>query len=83
VKNPSKLPSQIERIYAPYKIAALVEVLSEQGSAPEESVKSSGVDVDKIYDASALTSLRQYAAVCRNAILLSCSPATPFIVGSA
>jgi AraC-like DNA-binding protein len=77
-----KLPLQNERIYAPYKIAALVEVLSEQGIAPEDSLKGSGVDVDRIYDAAALTSVRQYAAVCRNAILLSCSPGTPFIVGS-
>ncbi|MCC8395903.1 AraC family transcriptional regulator [Paraburkholderia sp. MMS20-SJTR3] len=78
----SKLPLQNERIYAPYKIAALVEVLGEQGIAPEDILKGSGVEVDSIYDASALTSVRQYAAVCRNAISLSCSPATPFIVGS-
>jgi AraC-like DNA-binding protein len=78
----SKLPLQNERIYAPYKIAALVEVLGEQGISPEESLKGSGVEVERIYDASALTSVRQYVAVCRNAILLSCSPATPFITGS-
>jgi AraC-like DNA-binding protein len=78
----SKLPLLNERIYAPYKIAALVEVLSEQGIAPEDSLNGSGVEADKIYDASALTSVRQYGAVCRNAISLSCSPATPFIVGS-
>ena len=78
----SKLPLLNERIYAPYKIAALVEVLSEQGIAPEQSLKDSGVDADKIYDASALTSVRQYVAVCRNAILLGCSSATPFITGS-
>lgn len=67
------LPLLNERIYSPCKIAALVEVLSEQGIASEDSLKGSGVDVDKIYDACALTSVRQYAAVCKNAILLSCS----------
>lgn len=78
----SKLPLLNERIYAPYKIAALVEVLSEQGIAPEDSLKGSNVSADEIYDASTLTSVRQYVAVCRNAVLLSRNAATSFIVGS-
>lgn len=79
---PPKMPLFNERIYAPYKIAALVEVLSEQGIAPADSLKGSGVDEDKIYDATALTSVRQYAAVCSNAVFLSKDPATPFKTGS-
>jgi hypothetical protein len=43
-----KLPLFNERIYAPYKIAALVEVLSEQGIPAAESLKGSGVDEDQI-----------------------------------
>ena len=78
----STFPLMNERIYAPYKIAALVEVLGEQGIAPEDSLKGSGVSADQIYDASVLTSVRQYAAVCRNAIALSCDPSTPFKTGA-
>jgi AraC-like DNA-binding protein len=78
----STRPLLNERIYAPYKIAALVEVLAEQGISPEQILKGSGVDVDEIYDASVLTSVRQYAIVCKNAVSLSCDPATPFKVGS-
>ncbi len=78
----SKYPLLNERIYAPYKIAALVEVLAEQGIAPERSLKGSGIEPDQIYDASVLTSVRQYAAVCRNAVELSSNPATPFKTGS-
>ncbi|TGP16523.1 AraC family transcriptional regulator, partial [Mesorhizobium sp. M1D.F.Ca.ET.231.01.1.1] len=63
----SRFPLLNERIYAPYKIAALVEVLAEQGIAPEESLKGSGVTPEQIYDASVMTSVRQYAVVCRNA----------------
>lgn len=70
-----------ERIYAPYKLAALVEVLAEQGIAPEASLRGSGIDAAQIYDASVLTSVRQYAIVCRNAVSLSCDPATAFRVG--
>ncbi len=79
---PLTFPLLNERIYAPYKIAALVEVLAEQGIAPEDSLKGTGIDADSIYDASTLTSVRQYAAVCRNAVMLSCNAATPFEVGS-
>ena len=39
----SRIPLNNERIYAPYKIAALVEVLAEQGIAPEVSLRGSGV----------------------------------------
>lgn len=78
----SRFPLLNERIYAPYKIAALVEVLAEQGIAPADSLKGSGVSAEQIYDASVLTSVRQYATVCQNAVALSCDPGTPFRTGA-
>lgn len=66
----STRPLLNERIYAPYKIAALVEVLAEQGIAAETSLKGSGLTVDQLNDASVMTSVRQYAVVARNAVLL-------------
>ncbi|RAU45738.1 MULTISPECIES: AraC family transcriptional regulator [unclassified Pseudomonas] len=77
-----KLPLFNERIYAPYKIAALVEVLSEQGIAPSASLQGSGLEEHQIADASVLTSVRQYAVVCGNAVSLSRDPATPFKTGA-
>jgi len=74
-------PPLNERMFAPYKIAALVEVLAEQGIAPEDSLSGSGVTVGELQDASVLTSVGQYATVCRNAVSLGCDPATPFKVG--
>jgi AraC-like DNA-binding protein len=78
----ASLPLPNERIYAPYKIAALVEVLAEQGIPAEASLKGTGITVDQIYDAVVLTSVRQYAAVCSNAVSLSTDPETPFRTGS-
>lgn len=78
----TRLPLHNERIYAPYKIAALVEVLAEQGIAPADSLKGTGIDPDALGDTSLMTSVRQYTAVCKNALTLSCHPATPFEVGS-
>jgi len=77
-----KIPLFNERIYAPYKIAALVEVLGEQGIAAADSLRGSGVQEHQIYDATVLTSVRQYAAVCGNAVALSQDPATPFKTGA-
>jgi AraC-like DNA-binding protein len=79
---PPKMPLFNERTYAPYKIAALVEVLSEQGVAPADSLKGSEVNEHDIHDATVLTSVRQYLAVCSNALSLSRDPATPFKTGS-
>jgi AraC-like DNA-binding protein len=77
-----RLPMHNERIHAPYKIAALVEVLAEQGIAPEDSLKGTGIDADALSDTSILTSVRQYIAACENALRLSGDPATPFKTGS-
>ena len=71
-----------ERIYAPYKLAALVEVLAEQGIPPKASLRESGIEPAQLYDAATLTSVRQYAIVCRNAVSLSCAPDTAFKVGA-
>jgi AraC-like DNA-binding protein len=70
-----------ERIYAPYKIEMLVEVLGEQGIPAEECLRGSGLGVDEIHNPDRLTSVRQYLGVCRNAVNLSRDPATPFKVG--
>ncbi|MGO4329131.1 AraC family transcriptional regulator ligand-binding domain-containing protein [Cupriavidus sp. 2TAF22] len=77
-----RFPLHNERIHAPYKIAALVEVLAEQGIAPADSLRGTGIDADELSGTSVLTSVRQYIAVCKNALNLSSDPATPFEVGS-
>lgn len=70
-----------ERTFAPYKIEMLVEVLSEQGVSPSDAVKGSGLTPSDIHDPDILTSVRQYLAVCHNALAFGNDPATPFKVG--
>ncbi|HTJ94712.1 MAG TPA: AraC family transcriptional regulator [Pararobbsia sp.] len=77
----AKLPLLNERIYAPYKIGALVEILAEQGISPEQSLRGSGLEFDEIHNPDRLTSVRQYLSVCANAVQLSKDPRTPFKVG--
>jgi len=76
------LPLWNEKRYAPYKVAALVEVLSEHGIAPEVSLSGSGLSPGSLTQPETLTSIRQYITVCHNALHLSNDPETPFRVGS-
>jgi AraC-like DNA-binding protein len=76
------LPKATERIYAPYKINAVVEVLAEQGIAAPLALAGTGLSPAQLHDPSALTSIRQFLTVCENAIALSRDPATPFEIGS-
>jgi hypothetical protein len=76
------LPLWNEKRYAPYKVAALVEVLNEQGIAPEVSLSGSGLSPESLTQPETLTSIRQYITVCHNALQLSNDPETPFSVGS-
>ena len=77
-----ELPLWNEKRYAPYKVAALVEVLTEQGIAPEASLSGTGLLPESLANPETLTSVRQYITVCRNALQLSRTPETPFRTGS-
>ena len=77
-----ELPLWNEKRYAPYKVAALVGVLEEQGIGPELSLSGTGLSSESLANPQTLTSVRQYITVCRNALQLSKSPETPFRTGS-
>src|SRR6202012_4249414 len=77
-----ELPLWNEKRYAPYKVGALVEVLGEQGIAPEASLSGTGLSAESLANPETLTSVRQYITVCHNALRLSKTPETPFLTGS-
>lgn len=77
-----ELPLWNEKRYAPYKVAALVEVLGEQGVAPETSLSGTGLLPESLANPETLTSVRQYITVCHNALQFSKTPETPFSTGS-
>lgn len=70
-----------DTIYAPYKLAALVETMTGLGVPASEVLSSTGHDVATLEDPQALTSVGQYFTACRNAIRLVPDPITPFLVG--
>jgi AraC-like DNA-binding protein len=77
-----QIPLWNEKRYAPYKLAALVEVLNEQGIAPEASLSGTGLSSESLLQPHTLSSICQYITVCHNALRLSKNPETPFSVGS-
>lgn len=70
-----------DRIYAPFKIAALVETLAEQGIDGKRALAGTGLSTDQLRDHFALTSIQQYIRVCVNALRNSTDPVTPFVTG--
>ena len=70
-----------ERLYPPYKIAALVRLLSEGGVPLVAALHGTGLNGPALDDVSCLTSIEQYLLVCRNAIRLSRDRSLPFRLG--
>ena len=70
-----------ESIYAPYKLAALVETLTELGFPSDEILRGTGLTHLDIDNPESQTSVGQYFTACRNAIRISKNPATPFLIG--
>lgn len=76
------LPLPDERIYPPYKIGVIVDLLMGQGVSAEDCLRGSHVSADDLSNAFALTSVGQYLTVCENAILLSRDPSIAFEAGA-
>lgn len=68
-------------IYAPYKIAALVDVISDLGYDPDKCLAGTGLSRDDINNPDTRTSISQYLHACDNAIRQSQDPKLPFLVG--
>lgn len=71
-----------EKIYAPYKLAALLETLSELGVPEQLSLQGTGLSLQDVENPDAQTSVGQYFTACRNALRATQSPETPFLIGS-
>lgn len=71
-----------EKIYAPYKVAALVETLTELGVPSQLTLQNTGLVLSDVENPETTTSVGQYFTACRNAVRASKTPSTPFLVGS-
>jgi len=71
-----------QRLFAPYKIAVLVETVAEQGIGPQAVLAGLDLSEESLADPSTLVSIRQYIDACENVIAAGAEPSTPFRVGA-
>jgi len=71
-----------QKIFAPYKIATLVETVADQGITPEVVLDGTHLDSAQIADPNTLTSIHQYINACDNVIEAAADASTAFQVGS-
>jgi AraC-like DNA-binding protein len=76
-----RMPLNSERLYPPYKIAALVRLLAEDGVPAEVALHGTGLHTSAVDDVSCLTSVEQYLLVCGNAMRVSQDRSIPFRAG--
>ncbi|MCE8021654.1 AraC family transcriptional regulator [Halomonas sp. MCCC 1A11036] len=67
-----------QKIYAPYKIAALVGAVAEQGIPAEEVLRGLGLSQEALTDPATLVSIKQYIDACTNVIEAGANLSTPF-----
>lgn len=70
-----------ESLYAPYKIATIVETMVELGFPSDGILRGTGLTLSDIENLETLTSVGQYFIACRNAIRISKNPEIPFLIG--
>ena len=71
-----------QKIFAPYKIATLIDAVSAQGVAAEAVLARTGLTLNEVRDPHALTSVRQYLQACENTIAQGLDDRIAFTVGS-
>lgn len=70
-----------QKVFAPYKIAALINTVAEQGICSDVVLQGTGLEVGQLTDSTTLTSIRQYIDACDNVIAASAHPCTAFQMG--
>jgi AraC-like DNA-binding protein len=71
-----------ERVYESTKLAALFDVLVDQGHSANEILKNVNLRADEVHSPKARTSLQQLMIACRNAMQLSRDPYLPYRIGA-
>ena len=70
-----------QKLFAPYKIAALVEAAAGQGITQDTVLLGTQLDASQMHDSSTLTSLSQYIEACDNVLGACAHISTAFQMG--
>ncbi len=67
-----------QKIYAPYKLAALLAAVAEQDISADQVLKGLGLTQAALEDPATLVSIKQYVDACTNVIDAGANHSTPF-----
>ncbi|MFJ2332470.1 AraC family transcriptional regulator [Pseudomonas helleri] len=70
-----------QKVFAPYKIAALIRTVAEQGITSDVVLQGIQLDASHINDPNTLTSIRQYINACDNVIAAAADVSSAFQMG--
>jgi AraC-like DNA-binding protein len=71
-----------QKIFAPYKIATLIDTVATYDIDSETVLARTGLLIEEVRNPHTLTSIRQYLTACENILAAGASLATAFAVGS-
>ena len=78
----ASLPLLHRKIFAPYKIATLVDAAEAVGIGSEDALAGTGLDLDQVRDPHALTSIGDYVRACENILARGADLSVAFDVGA-
>lgn len=75
-------PSLNERIFAPFKIATVIDTVAGRGMSADTVLDRTGLTLDDVRDPHTLTSIGQYLIACENIVAAGARFADAFAIGS-
>ena len=75
-------PSLNQRIFAPFKIATVIDTVAPRGMTPETVLSRTGLTLSDVRDPHTLTSIGQYLIACENIVAAGAEVADAFAIGS-
>ena len=82
-RNPrAGFPSLNQRIFAPFKLATVIDTVAGRGIAPETALDRTGLTLGQVRDPHTLTSIGQYLIACENIVAAGAGFDDAFAIGS-
>lgn len=75
-------PSLNQRIFAPFKLATVIDAVAARGITPEVALDRTGLTLAEVRDPNTLTSIGQYLIACENIVAAGAEFADAFAIGS-
>ena len=75
-------PTLNQRIFAPFKIATVIDTVADRGMPPEIVLDKTGLTLAEVRDPHTLTSIGQYLTACENIVAAGAEFQDAFAIGS-